>query len=147
MIKHFLTFAFSLSVICSYAFYVPDRQPIPSNIDKTTGAINLIKELSVEEFELLTDKKMSPGERKRYLRVQKKLQKGKLLQFFPERDDLTEGFQALPFFASFFTVGLVALIMVFTARDRNALKWALNGFYAVVLVGGILAFIGSLSTY
>lgn len=61
---------------------------------------------------------------------------------FPERDELTEGFRPLAFFGTLLTGGILYLIMLFTERDSNALRWAQWGFWGVTLVlaGLVLAY-------
>lgn len=107
---------------------------------------NLIRNLSVEEFQVVTGKKFSGIQKWQYKKLQRKLKSNKSFQL-PERDELTEGFQALPFFGSLFTLGLVYLVMVFTAQDRNALRWAGYGFTVAALVLSAMALIGTLSGY
>lgn len=61
-------------------------------------------------------------------RMEKRLAKGKSAPIFPEREELTESFRPLPFFGTLLTGGLVYIIMLFTAKDSNSLKWAFYGF-------------------
>ncbi len=77
------------------------------------------------------------------MRQQKKYLRS--MGILPEREELTEGFQWLPFFGSLFTLGLVALVMLFTARDANALRWAGLGVSVVAIaftVAGLLVAAG-----
>jgi hypothetical protein len=108
---------------------------------------NLIRGLSVTEFEQLTGKKMSGLQKWQYKKAQKKLQKNSRSYIFPERDELTEGFQALPFFGSILTLGLLWVIMLFTARDRNALRWAATGLSVIAIAVSVTLLIASLSGY
>jgi hypothetical protein len=57
-------------------------------------------------------------------RMEKRMKKGKSAPLFAERQELSEGFQALPFFGSLLTFGIVYMVMLFTAEDANALRWA-----------------------
>jgi hypothetical protein len=108
---------------------------------------NLIRELTVTEFEQLTGKKMSGLQKWQYKKVQKKLQKNGRAYIFPERDELTEGFQALPFFGTILTFGLLAFIMLFTAKDRNAIRWAGYGISVLAIAVSVITIISSLSGY
>jgi hypothetical protein len=101
--------------------------------------------ISKETIEKVKGKKLNLMERIQLKMLNKKLKKGKIAGIFPERDDLTEGFRALPFFGTILTVGLLALIMLFTARDRNALNWAFTGVSIIGIVLTILSFIALIS--
>jgi uncharacterized BrkB/YihY/UPF0761 family membrane protein len=68
-------------------------------------------------------------------RMEKRMKKGKPGGLFSEKDELSEGFQALPFFGSLLTFGIVYFVMLFTAQDANALRWALwGGLLAVTII-------------
>lgn len=144
--KKFTLFLFCAFFIqTAFAAYVPVKEANKA-VSTTNQINNLVRELSVEEFQQVTGKKFSRLQKWQYNRLQRKLN-SKNAAFIPERDELTEGFQALPFFGSLFTLGLVYLVMLFTAEDRNALRWAGNGFMVAALLVSAAALIGSLSGY
>lgn len=113
----------------------------------TSSMDNIIRELSVQEFEKLTGKKLNGIQKWQYKKMQHKLNKPAAMGIFPERDELSEGFQALPFFGSLLTLGVLYLVMIFTARDRNALRWAGMGLTVVALALSAAALISTLSGY
>jgi hypothetical protein len=45
------------------------------------------------------------------------------------------------------TLGIVYLVMLFTAQDRNALRWAGFGFTVVALLLSAALLIGTMSGY
>lgn len=75
-------------------------------------------------------------------RMEKRMKKGKSGGLFSERDELSEGFQALPFFGSLLTFGIVYFVMLFTAQDANALRWALWGGLLAVTIVTVIELIG-----
>jgi hypothetical protein len=142
---------FTLFLLCAFFIQTAFAAFVPVN--ETTKAVsssnqinNLVRELSVEEFQKVTGKKFSRFQKWQYNRLQRKLN-SKNAAFIRQRDELTEGFQALPFFGSLFTFGLVYLVMIFTAQDKNALRWAGLGFTVAALLVSVAALIGSLSGY
>jgi hypothetical protein len=139
----FLLCAFFIQT--AFAAYVPVNETIKT-VSSSNQINNLVRELSAEEFQQVTGKKFNRLQKWQYNRLQRKLN-SKNAAFIPERDELTEGFQALPFFGSLLTFGLVYLVMVFTAQDRNALRWAGLGFTVAALLVSAAALIGSLSGY
>ena len=66
---------------------------------------------------------------------------------FPERMELTEGFQWLPFFGTLLTGGIVALVMLFTAQDANAMRWAGFAVGIIALGATIVSLVGTVSGY
>jgi hypothetical protein len=128
------------------AAFVPNATPESAEV-KPQRIENLIRELSVNEFEQFSGKKLNGIQKWQYKRLQKKLHKNAGLLIFPEREELTEGFQALPFFGTILTGGLLCLIMLFTARDSNAWRWSLNGLWVLALAVSVIALIGTLSGY
>lgn len=126
------------------AFLVPVGHFVKASFvtEKTTGSGTeaAIKTISLSEFEAKTGKKLTLLERFQFKQAQKMLNKGKLASP-AKRQSLTRGFQFLPFIGSFFTLGLVGIIMLFTAKDQNALRWAWWGTLAVWSVLTILLMI------
>ena len=128
-----------------FAAFVPQSNT-GKEITANEQTQSLIASLTVEEFEQLFGCKLSRLEKWQYKKMQRKMQ-GSSKAFIPERDELTEGFQALPFFGAIFTFGISALVMIFTAQDRNALRWA---FYGVSLLGialSVISLAGAMSGY
>jgi hypothetical protein len=99
--------------------------------------------ISKETIEKVKGNKLNFMERVQLKMLNRKLKKGKIAGIFPERDDLTEGFRVLPFLGALFTIGIVYLIMLFTAKDRNALKWASLGTTFAFIAVSIITFISS----
>jgi len=64
---------------------------------------------------------------------------------FPERMELTEGFQWLPFFGTLLTGGLVWLIMLFTAKDANAMRWAGIAFSIIAIAATVASIVAAAS--
>ncbi len=125
------------------------RVPVDEQTNELSAKVrmeNMVRTLSAKEFQQVTGKKFSRLQQWQYKRLQKKLN-SRHSAFIPERDELTEGFQALPFFGSLLTLGIVYLIMLFTARDRNALRWAGYGITVAALALSIMLLIGSVSGY
>lgn len=92
--------------------------------------------VSAAALEDLTGKKMGWFQKMQWNRMQRQAATKKP-GVFPEREELTEGFQWLPFFGSLLTCGLVYFIMLFSAKDANALRWA--------AWGALIVFVASLS--
>jgi hypothetical protein len=143
--KIYPVFVLCFFIQTAFAAYVPVNQSTKA-VSPTNQMNNLVRELSAEEFQQVTGKKFSRLQKWQYNRLHRKLN-SKNAAFIPERDELTEGFQALPFFGSLLTFGLVYLVMLFTAQDRNALRWAGLGFTVAALIVSAAALIGSLSGY
>jgi hypothetical protein len=146
MLKWILMPMLTLFFMEASAAFVPAEKNT-SGVEAPATMDNIIRELSVQEFEKLTGEKMNGLQKWQYKRMQKKLTRNAGLSIIPERDELTEGFQALPFFGSLLTLGIVYLVMVFTARDRNALRWAGWGLTVAALAFTVAALIGTLSGY
>lgn len=149
MKKNLFLLLFVCSTLSAFALYIPPAEK-PKEVTQAVArqhAMALIKDLSVEEFQKVTGKKLTGLQKWQYRRLHARLNKGKAIGIFPEREDLTEGFQALPFFGSLLTFGLVAIVMLFTARDRNALSWAWNAVWLISLGLAVLALIMNISGY
>jgi hypothetical protein len=138
----------TLFLFCAFFFQTAFAAFVPVN--ETTKTIypanqmnNLVRKLSAEEFQQVTGKKFNRLQKWQYNRLQRKLN-SKNAAFIPERDELTEGFQALPFLGSLLTFGVVFLIMLFTAKDRNALRWAGKGFIMAAITFALLGLISIL---
>jgi hypothetical protein len=97
-------------------------------------------------FEQATGKKLTRLQKWQYNRLQKRIARGQM-GILPYREELSEGFQALPFFGTLLTGGLVALIMVFTARDRNAMRWAGLGITVLGMIITVATLVVGLSAY
>jgi hypothetical protein len=85
--------------------------------------------LMVAAIEQLTGRKMTMLEKWQLKLAKKKLERQQQRGLFPETEELTEGFQPLPFFGSILTLGLLYGVMLFTAKDANALRWSYRGFF------------------
>ncbi|HSK12749.1 MAG TPA: hypothetical protein VK907_06005 [Phnomibacter sp.] len=146
MLKCTVAALLALCMLNATAAFVPAASgEVPSN---TAASVqDLIRELTVQEFQDVTGKKLTRFQEWQYKRMQKKLNRKAAYGIFPERDELTEGFQALPFFGSILTLGLVWLIMLFTARDRNALRWAGYGVSIIALAATVASLVFSLNGY
>ena len=145
MQKTLLSFLLIFFMLPTFAAFVPLQSGNKAETEPATIE-NMIRNLSPEEFQVVTGKKLNEVQKWQYKRLQRKLNSNKSFHL-PERDELTEGFQALPFFGSLFTLGLVYLVMLFTAQDKNALRWAGYGFSVAALVLSAMVLITSLSGY
>lgn len=115
----FVQIAFSAGFTSSSGVFAPEKSK---------------KSYTLIELENLTGRKLSFFERLQFFMAGRQLKKAKKAGIFPERDELTEGFRPLAFFGSLFTLGLLFLIMLFTERDANALRWAQWGLWGAALV-------------
>jgi hypothetical protein len=85
----------------------------------------LVAEATVkQQMEGLLNRQLNWFEKWQVKRMEKRLAKGKPRGPFSEREELTEGFRALPFFGSLLTLGLLAIVLGFTAEDNNVVRWA-----------------------
>jgi heme A synthase len=127
-------------ILCSYvtanAAFVPAAESKPLSQ----------KTISLSEFEALTGKKLNWMERLQYKKLQRLTAKGKKAAVW-NAEELTEGFQFLPFIGSILTLGILYLVMIFTAKDANALRWARWGALIVLTVATAVALIGSTQGY
>jgi hypothetical protein len=135
MYKFFCLTAILLSFYCSHAAFVPAVQQHSPTIV-----------MSLSEFEAATGKKLNWMERMQFKKLQKSMKKGKL-RSMRDTEELTEGFQFLPFIGSFLTLGILYLVMMFTAKDANALRWAGWGAFSIWLVGLTLSIISLTQGY
>jgi hypothetical protein len=122
-------------LIFSIAFlllnHVANASFVPALASESDG--KSVKTISLSEFEARTGKKLNWMERMQFKHAQKMLAKGKAPAFW-DAEELTEGFQVWPFLGSFFTLGILYLVMLFTAKDSNALRWARWGAFAIWIV-------------
>lgn len=77
-----------------------------------------------EQMEKVLSRQLNWFEKWQVKRMEKRLAKGKPRGPFSEREELTEGFRSLPFFGSLLTLGLLAIVLGFTAEDNNVVRWA-----------------------
>jgi hypothetical protein len=141
MIFIFLAFMWQTSI----AAFVPQIKT-NGGLNEQAQTQNLVKSLTVEEFQKVSGRKLTRFQKWQYLKLQRKLQNSKMA-IIPERDELTEGFQALPFFGAILTLGISALVMFFTAQDRNAMRWAMNGVWLLAIAFSVISIISALSGY
>ncbi|MCU0388894.1 MAG: hypothetical protein MUE71_09840 [Chitinophagaceae bacterium] len=138
-----LLLLFVLVTQTTFAAFV--QQTGPANESASSSqASEQVKSQMERESGSIDGRKLSLLERWQYKKIQRKIQKNHSA-IFPERDELTEGFQALPFFGSILTCGLLWLIMLFTARDRNALRWAGNGIAILAIAFSVASIIALVS--
>jgi hypothetical protein len=149
MKKNLFLLMFLCSAFSAFAIYIPPTTKTGKSDEaiKQQEALSLVKNLSVEEFQEVTGKKLSGLQKWKYKKLHKRLNSSKSMGIIPEREDLTEGFQALPFFGSLFTLGIVAIVMFFTARDRNANNWAWNAVWLLSIVFAAATLIMAISGY
>lgn len=102
--------------------------------------------ISAEACEKAMDKKLTRLQKWKLKLLQKRTMRGQA-GIFPYREELTEGFQALPFFGTILTAGLVALVMLFTAKDRNAMRWAGYGISVLSIIITVATLVVGLSVY
>jgi hypothetical protein len=126
----FLLISFLCASVIASAAFVPNKSQIAAS---TASA----KTMSVSEFEAATGKKLNWFQKFQFKRAQKQMAKGKMPAFW-DAEELTEGFQVWPFLGSIFTGGILYLVMLFTAKDSNALRWARWGAFVVwLLLAGV----------
>ena len=112
--------------LTSRASFVPAEE-------KQSAPGQSFKPVTLEEFEATTGKKLNWAERIQFKKAQRMMAKGKMSPFW-NAEEITEGFQFLPFIGSFLTLGIVYIVMFFTAKDANALRWARWGAFAIWVV-------------
>ncbi|MES2648465.1 MAG: hypothetical protein V4717_16420 [Bacteroidota bacterium] len=122
-----------LSFFCSYAAFVPAAEKQTSN--------HQARLMTVSEFEAQTGKKLSWLERLQYKQLQRNIKNGKLNAVW-NAEELTEGFQFLPFIGSILTLGILYLVMLFTAKDVNAIRWARWGAVIVLTAATVISLVG-----
>ncbi len=142
MFKTMMTLLMGLVCFAAQAAFVPMEKSGPEPQVKTKGL-----QISKETFEKAKGKKLNFLDRLELKIINKRLSKGKMTGIFPERDDLTEGFQFWPFFGTMITGGLLAVIMLFTAKDRNALRWASIGLTTLLGLVGLITLLTTTSGY
>jgi hypothetical protein len=115
----------------------------PATSDDIQGSEKQI--FSANAYDNLRGKKTGWFQKKQRNWMQRQASKKKR-GVFPHRENLTKGIQGLPFFGSLLTLGIVFVVMLFTAKDKNSLKWAFWGFaivmavIAVSVVGAAIAY-------
>jgi hypothetical protein len=136
-----LSFIILFSSIATRASFVPAKTNESSKQQS-------LKPISLAEFESKTGKKLNWIQRLQFKKMQRMMQQGKFDSAW-DAEELTEGFQFWPFIGSFLTLGTLYLVMLFTAKDSNALRWARWGAFAIWVVWliGAIALISSGSYY